>query len=50
MWKGIRDWQILSKNWMESIFDQIDGDDIKQYSDKYSRIVTKCTKFKLIKI
>lgn len=29
---------------MKSIFDDIDVEEIKQYCDKYSRIITKCTK------
>lgn len=44
MWKGLRDWQIQSEKWMKSVFDEINVEEIKQYSDKYSRIISKCTK------
>jgi dynein heavy chain len=29
---------------MKSVFDEINVEEIKQYSDKYSRIISKCTK------
>jgi hypothetical protein len=29
---------------MLEIFDEINVEEIKQYSDKYTRIITKCTK------
>lgn len=44
LWKGIRDWEIQSERWMRSIFDEINVEQIKQYCDKYSRIISKCTK------
>lgn len=44
LWRGLRDWQNLSQKWLTSIFDQIDVEEIKQSSDKYSRTITKCTK------
>jgi len=34
----------MSEKWMKSIFDEIDVEQIKQYCDKYSRTISKCTK------
>ena len=44
MWRGLRDWQSLSEKWLMMKFEEINVEEIKQISDKYTKIVTKCVK------
>lgn len=44
MWKGLRDWSVLSSEWMKTVFDEIDVEAIKAHCEKYTRIVSKCIK------
>ena len=44
MWRGLRDWKNLSNDWLKMKFEDIVVDDIKSISDKYGKIVSKCSK------
>lgn len=44
VWRGLRDWGILSSNWLSTVFEEINVEDIKGYCEKYTRIVSKCVK------
>lgn len=44
MWKGLRDWIELTKKWLGEKFEEIDVEEIKQTSEKYTKTVNKCSK------
>lgn len=44
VWRGLRDWGDLSSTWLNTVFEEIDVEDIKGYCEKYTRIVSKCSK------
>ena len=44
MWRGLKDWINLTNKWMGQKFEQIDVEQIKQISEKYTKVVNKCSK------
>ena len=44
MWRGLRDWIDLTSKWMNMKFEEINVEEIKQISEKYTKVVNKCSK------
>jgi dynein heavy chain len=44
MWRGLRDWSVLADKWMYLRFEEISVEEIKQTSEKYTKVINKCSK------
>ena len=44
MWRGLRDWASMSASWLNTVFQEIDVEEIKGHCQKYTRVVSKCVK------
>lgn len=44
MWKGLKDWTLLANKWMSLKFEEISVEEIKQVSQKYTKVINKCSK------
>jgi hypothetical protein len=44
MWKAVKTWEVLLKEWMESSITDLDLENVKKMSEIYQKKVQKCIK------